>query len=827
MAQHDKPESLTAVSDDGQAYDLTALAAAGLPPVAIALLQRGCAIIPVNRGKRPLTKWKTFETRQPSQDELLTWLSQRPAGWALVTGERAGIIVLDFDGDAGVAWLVEWQIAAHVETPSGGAHVYATHPGWHVATLNAKSDGWLAEHYHGVDIRADGGYVLVAGQVDVEGGTTGTYTWLRTPTPEGLAAIVARMPGDLVEHFGLARPPAEPVAITAPAPREPVALNGYQRRDVAERVLAYGLKQLRSGIGRDNAAFLMALQARDNGMTQSEAEGLGAAFLAHAGDTNTKGKLERFDLDDFTTKARSAYSRPARDAWSAPTVAVHVQTMPTPTATPTPTPEPASSLSADTIWKCYQSDEHGDAMLFEALYSGWLLYDPDEKAWYVFGPHHWRRDQRDVAKHAVPSTVAAAYIELAAQIVADVDAETDPDRQKAKREQADALNKRAKQLRGLVRTKHVVEYAQGLLSAKPDDKVDPASEWDAQRHLLGVANGVLDLVTLEFREGRPEDRIRTAIPTEWHGIDAPAPRWERFVREIMAEDDEGNGLELTSYLQRLLGYSLSASSAEHVLPILCGADGRNGKDTLLESLAHVLGPIAEATSTSVLLTGRYDDPKAASPYTAELQGKRLVWASETTEKNRLSTSAVKYLTGGGRVRARHLFSKPVSFDPTHLVVLVTNRKPQAPSDDQALWSRIHVIEFTRRFVDEPKLPHERKRVPKLADTLTTEAPGILAWLVRGLLDWRASGLNPPAAVRLASEKYRLEQDELDLFVRECCVEGADKKAKASDLLRAFVTWSGHDATQKELGAQLVKRYAKEKTAKGVFYVGLGLLSDQV
>src|SRR5215831_12254305 len=95
---------------------------------------KGFSIIPVNRDKRPRVAWKVYQERQASSEELNEWWQQRPDAWAVVTGSVSGIIVLDFDGAAGIAAMEELRLRPHVKTGSGGAHVYFRHPGWPVQT---------------------------------------------------------------------------------------------------------------------------------------------------------------------------------------------------------------------------------------------------------------------------------------------------------------------------------------------------------------------------------------------------------------------------------------------------------------------------------------------------------------------------------------------------------------------------------------------------------------------------------------------------------------------------------------------------------------------
>ena len=803
-----------------------------LPIEARLALQWKRSIFPVSLDKTPMVDtWKPYQARYPTAEEFERWLKMSPPAWALVTGALSRVFVLDFDGEKGQRWLDTWGLHAHVRSGSGGSHVYGEHPGWPVRTMNAKSAKWLAEHYPGVDVRGDGGYIVFCGR-----NTSGAYKWLRGPTEDGLKTILLKLPEDLATFLGLAAPPATEetdgdqlgaevdsnLAADTPAPapaelpkREStiITLQPATNGDVTSRVLAYGLKLLASGIGRDNSAFLMAVQARDNGLSQSEAEGLGATFLARCGDTNTKGQLERFDDNEFRKKVASAYSRPARQPWADDEV---VGDQATELATEVETK--AETLNATFIWDVYHRDEFGDATLLARLYHDRLLYDSDEKAWYIFGPHHWRKDATNLARRAIPSTVASVYLRLAAAITAEAEAEADTDTAKQKRAMVDSLTKRAKQLRGLVRANHVLSFAQDIMGKT-------GLMWDKEPMLLAVQNGVIDLATGDLRPGRPADMLRTVAPVTWQGLEASAPRWEQFIKEIMAEDDAGAPTERSDFLRRWFGYCITGEVKEHKLPVWCGPDGRNGKDTCVETLGFILGDLATATSTDVLLAKRRDDSATASPYLADLQGRRLVWASETNESAKMHAEQVKRLTGRNTINARWLHANPIKFEPTHKVMLITNRKPAAPADDNALWSRVLVVEFTRRFVDKPTKPNERPCDKNLLNTLKAEAPGILAWLVRGCLEWQALGLQPPRAIELATEAYRAGEDDLGLFIKEFCVEQPDARAKSGDMLKAFNAWRGANLSSKEFGKLIGDRFDKVRLSSGWHYLGIGLIDD--
>ena len=317
----------------------------------------------------------------------------------------------------------------------------------------------------------------------------------------------------------------------------------------------------------------------------------------------------------------------------------------------------------DLVLHCLDCEEAGDAELFAHLYNGRrVLFDHSEKQWYMWGGHHYRSDKTGIIRRLVIAQLATQYLYHAAELTREAEAEGEAGAHK--RGQADHLVKRAKQLRKLQRIDNILKLAQSWLGIEGGD-------WDTRADLLAVENGVVELETGTLRAGQTSDTIRTVAPTKWRGLHEPAPRWEQFTFEIF-----GGEVELSNFLQRLLGIGLYGAVKEHCLPIFFGV-GRNGKDTLLETVNSVLGSCAGAVSSDVLVPDKRPRGGAASPHLCDLQGRRIAWVSETDEGARFSVGQVKYLTGGGSISARPLYGKQYEFAPSHLLLLITNNKPHA------------------------------------------------------------------------------------------------------------------------------------------------------
>jgi putative DNA primase/helicase len=486
-------------------------------------------------------------------------------------------------------------------------------------------------------------------------------------------------------------------------------------------------------------------------------------------------------------------------------------------------------------------NEYGDALFFAEAFEDQVCYDYSEREWYLWAGHAWKKDSTGKMRLLVAGVLGSLYLKAAAELHT-VEVELEEKLQVAQRDedatnldalkeqvkgittQINDLQSRVRALRGARRTSNVLTFVQAEMSVT-------AEIWDRDPWVLAVANGVLDLRTGVLRDGLPSDYIRTVAPTAWTGIDTPCPRFEQFLEEVFA--DKPDRKDLIAFLHRLFGYGITGSTQDHIFSILYGEEGRNGKDTLLGTLADVLGPLAGAISNDVFIAqDRGKTGGTATPHLCDLQGKRLVWGSETRQGDKLNVALIKMLSGGGEIATRPLYAKDYyTFKPTHKLLLITNYKPHVDAKDKAAWERVCLIEFGTRFVDRPQQPNERKKDPTLQIQLKEERSGILAWLMRGCLAWQQQGLAIPESVQLATSRYRDEEDRVLLFIQECCVVAPGVWVKAQALYGAYKQWCeanqfGRAMNIKLFSEDIGKRFTKKHTEVGNIYQGIGMLNSE-
>ena len=152
--------------------------------------------------------------------------------------------------------------------------------------------------------------------------------------------------------------------------------------------------------------------------------------------------------------------------------------------------------------------------------------------------------------------------------------------------------------------------------------------------------------------------------------------------------------------------------------------------------------------------------------------------SETERVRRLRVALIKTLTGDDTIRCRPIYGRPFTYRRTFKAVLITNHKPRVDDDTEAVWRRLRLVPFA---VTIPKV----ERDTKLSEKLWAEAPGILAWLVRGCMAWQVDGLGEPDAVMDATSAYREESDPVSAFVADACTLTPDAWTLTADLRTAY------------------------------------------
>lgn len=406
----------------------------------------------------------------------------------------------------------------------------------------------------------------------------------------------------------------------------------------------------------------------------------------------------------------------------------------------------------------YPRTEAGNAARLVDAWGRDLLYCAETGQWYRWSGVHWHAATLNEVRH------------LAKRIVEDMRA--DVDKFESDREKSDHLKWCAASQRWTMYD-HMVSIA--ALDARLWVRL---AEMDADKRFLGVQNGAVDLMTGQLY---PPDRGRriTRLARVAYDPDAECPLFEQTVADIFEGDSEMPG-----FFQRLLGYSITGDPREHVIVLPHGRGG-NGKGTTLNAVQWVLADHAATGHASSFL--RADDAAnggggSARPDLIALAGVRFVLVSEPAEGAQLREDVIKSMAGGDVLPARALYSSTiVQIQPSWTAWISTNHKPIIKGDDTGIWRRVLPLPFRRSFEGDP-----RKDVAR-PEKLKGEAAGILAWLVRGAVDYFRQGVRIPGSVEASRAEYRADMDLLGEWLSERC-EGVSGGARGATLDALWLDW---------------------------------------
>lgn len=434
--------------------------------------------------------------------------------------------------------------------------------------------------------------------------------------------------------------------------------------------------------------------------------------------------------------------------------------------------------------------EFGNAERMLDRYGAGLMYVPEFATWYAWNGIYWRKAADVEIEHYAKETIRG--------LVNEMDDHPEP----AEFFQFCALSQQAKMVRNMV-----------SLAASDPRVLVPASALDANPHLIGVQNGVVDLRTLTLMPPDPSYHITRVCGCAYDPT-ARAPLWEQTMLDVF------NGQsDMVEFFQRLVGYAACGQPSEDILVIPFG-NGANGKSTVLGTIRRVFGQYAKAADAGSFVTDGKSGSSAggAREDLLRLKGSRFVYVSEPDEGGELREGMVKSMTGGDAMPARGLYSKEtVEIVPSWVVFMPTNHKPIIKGTDNGIWRRLMLLPFERNFDGDPNVIKDPKREEKLAGELT----GVLAWILRGAALYKRVGLAQPHSVKVARESYRSQMDLLAEWLDECCETDGTHNEEMARLWESWEAFSRRRGLTQyvrssvALGKRLDSRFPAYKGTGGV------------
>jgi P4 family phage/plasmid primase-like protien len=386
------------------------------------------------------------------------------------------------------------------------------------------------------------------------------------------------------------------------------------------------------------------------------------------------------------------------------------------------------------------------------------------RIWYEFKNHRWYEcDSGYSLRIKISTDVWREYAAASSNLQSKAIASSDEQEQEKFQEQSKKLLDLSMKLKNTTYKENIMkECAEMFYTEKFEEKLDSAP------HLLCFDNGIYDMNNNEFREGRPEDYMSFSTGCSYIPYDGSHPvikQINRFFEQVQPKDCK------RMYLLSLFACFLSGQIKDQKFHIWTGS-GSNGKSVCVELFEKAIGQYC-CKFPITLLTQKRAASNAATGELARAKGRRIAVLQEPSEDEKLQVGLMKELTGGDTIMCRALYKDPIEYKPQYKLVLLCNHLPTVPSDDGGTWRRIRVIEFTSKFVDNPKEDNEFPIDLELSSKFDAWKEHFISMLLNVYYPIVQAGpISEPEDVLMCTREYQHNNDHMSHFI-QMCIEKAD------------------------------------------------------
>lgn len=329
------------------------------------------------------------------------------------------------------------------------------------------------------------------------------------------------------------------------------------------------------------------------------------------------------------------------------------------------------------------------------------------------------------------------------------------------------------------------------------------NDFDSNPHLRCVANGVLDLRTGQLSPYDPSLLMSKRIDVSYKPNAADNSQLLRQVLSAMPED--AIGWAQVMFGQAMFGLQPSSS----VVTFMHGS-GSNGKSTIINLLKETMGTYSSELSKSAF-NFRSTDSKYAL---YQMRGVSQTILEELPKGVNLDIDTLKEIAGTETIVARGVCKDFISFENMLSVFVSTNHLPRVDTDDNTDYGtqrRLIALPFPYRFVTSEThaknpQPNDRMASSYLTQSISTNTPlleAFLAWRVQGAVRWWKAGRNrleiettlPPSVIQ-ATNRWLKTDSSIEEFLNEYITHEQGQCIPVSNAYSIYKEWADRNGYEK-------------------------------
>lgn len=323
-----------------------------------------------------------------------------------------------------------------------------------------------------------------------------------------------------------------------------------------------------------------------------------------------------------------------------------------------------------------------------------------------------------------------------------------------------------------------------------------------------LKNGVFDIVSQELKPHTSELVVFSSVDAEFTE-NQECPVFERFLDEI-TDGDKILKKRFWFFMAYILSQSVDAKAF-----FVMGCAPNSGKSVL----GHFIEQLYERKYVSQIALNDMHKEFSLAP----LVGKAVNISLDlpASKLNDAAVSRLKQLTGDDSIVINEKYMPQFSYYNRAKFIFATNHPIKLIRDDEAFWNRLIYLPFTKSI-------EKREQNPDLKYQLMEEKDAIVSRALmygRKLWDNHFEFPSTPYIEQTIRQWRGLVKDDVNQFLRECCVIGGDVVETMDRLYQAYCVYSGSNRISRtdfkcylenEIGLTHIKKRVNSENPKSAF-----------
>jgi len=420
-----------------------------------------------------------------------------------------------------------------------------------------------------------------------------------------------------------------------------------------------------------------------------------------------------------------------------------------------------------------EGGHHLLAAIFHSLFPDKYAFLGKKEGWYIFKQPRWR--SLESCTSAIVKDIDNDLKIFVKNVLVELEKEDPPCEPDIK-----AVSVMVKNIANFTFKSPLIRNMESLY------KVDSPKEWveslDVNLHVLGFDDCVFDAKTKTFREGTPADMITLSTGHKREDVEKCDVNMRKKIIEMFETIHDKK--EVYTFVMQVLATGISGDRVKDRIQIWTGI-GSNGKSMTKTALKSAYGGYYYEVNSGLFATRSVGSSSGATPDLALIHGKRICIQSECETTDKLRVALLKQCSGHDTISARKLHKDCMSIVCQALIILLCNEIPGSDDSSAAFLRRLEIIFHGMCFVENPKLPNERKIDETLNEFLSSKKAGaaFLSILIEYYKEYEQS-FPVPECVKNDAKDYIGDNDVILHFMDKYFV----KTGVESDIIYLEELW---------------------------------------